>query len=160
MRYSPEEDRILLRLNTDNDEEFRFWLTRRYASLLGKALGAHRAADPDVSMLATAQERQAVQEFKREDADQKGNFEESFKQSSDFPLGEVPILAYKLAYKVDGSNLNISIEPKSGAGIKIVLNPQLNFNVGKLLRQASDQAQWGLMLDAEPAPAETDRVVN
>ena len=49
MSYSPEEDRVLLRLNTTSAEEFRFWLTRRYCQLMVPALGAHRAAAPDVS---------------------------------------------------------------------------------------------------------------
>ncbi len=26
--WIPREDRLLLRINTSNDEEFRFWLTR------------------------------------------------------------------------------------------------------------------------------------
>ncbi|QLQ33522.1 MAG: hypothetical protein HZT40_20145 [Candidatus Thiothrix singaporensis] len=37
-RYVEEEDRILLRINTVADEEFRFWLTRRFLRRLSPVL--------------------------------------------------------------------------------------------------------------------------
>ena len=36
--YSPEEDRILFRVNSMDRKEFRFWLTRRFTVLLVKVL--------------------------------------------------------------------------------------------------------------------------
>ena len=32
--YAAREDRLLLRVSTSEDEEFRIWLTRRYTGLL------------------------------------------------------------------------------------------------------------------------------
>ena len=38
IRYAPVEDRIVLRLNTEDSSEFRFWITRRYAKILAVSL--------------------------------------------------------------------------------------------------------------------------
>ncbi len=159
--YSADEDRILLRINTTSGDEFRFWLTRRFSALLIKALEAHRAADPDISTQPTAAAKQAVQEFKQEEATSQSNFQEEFKPSEKFPLGEAPLLAYKLSYKVDGAKLNLSIEPRNSPGISIVLDPQLNHNVSRLLRSATETAQWGLVWEsATPQTTDESRVVN
>ena len=119
--YSADEDRILLRINTTSGDEFRFWLTRRFSMLLIKALEEHRAADPDISTQTTEAGKQAVQEFKREEATSKGNFQEQFKPSGQFPLGEAPILAYKLSYRIEARKLSLSIQPRDGQGISVVL---------------------------------------
>lgn len=158
MSYSAPEDRILLRLNTDDGDEFRFWLTRRFAGLLKQALQAHCAADPDISAQPSEAGRQAVQAFKQEAAASGSNFSDPFRPSSSFPLGEAPVLAYKLTYKVAGDLLRLAIEPRTGQGIRLELNPQLNFNVTRLLRSASETGGWRLDWDA-PAPDEA-RVIN
>lgn len=144
MNYSPEEDRLLFRVNTTTGEEFRFWLTRRYAQLLIQALEAHRSADPDIATQATPDARQAVQDFKKDAAQEKSDFNQEFRESESFPLGDSPVLAYKLGYRVEEGNLKLSVEPKSGQGINIVLDSTLNFNVSQLLRSAIEKAKWGL----------------
>ena len=93
MSYSPEEDRVLLRLNTTSAEEFRFWLTRRYCQLMVQALNAHRAADPDVSNQVSPVSRKLVEAFKYEADDLSENFKDDLKASVKSHLGEVPTLA-------------------------------------------------------------------
>ncbi len=88
LTYVPDEDRILFRVNTDTNEEFRFWITRRFSMLLIQALMAHRAADPDVSTQSSDAAKQAVQSFKRDEAISQGNFQEDFQPSESFPLGD------------------------------------------------------------------------
>lgn len=144
MSYSAEEDRVLLRINTTDQEEFRFWLTRRYCQLIIQALNAHRSADPDVSAQATPVARQAVEEFKQEAAISQGNFDQAFQEASSFPFGEAPALAQKLKYKVDSGLLALTIEPGSGNGITIKLDSKLNYNVAKLLQGAISAGEWPL----------------
>jgi len=88
---SPEEDRVLLRLNTTFAEEFRFWLTRRYCQLMVQALSAHRETDPDVSNQVSPLARKAVEWFKRKAADSGGNSKDDLKPGVKFPPGETPI---------------------------------------------------------------------
>ena len=138
MSYSPEEDRVMLHLNTTSTAEFGFWLTRRYCQLMVQALSAHRAARPDVSKQVSPVARKAVEDFKREAANSEGNLKDNFQPSGTFPMGETPVLAHKLSYKASGSTLALTIDPKSGHGVMIALNPTLNFDVPKLLKSAGE----------------------
>ncbi len=163
--YQSEEDRVLLRLNTTATEEFRFWLTRRYCQLVVRALIAHRVADPDVSKQESPLARRAVEEFKQEAANVGGNFKDEFKPSNAFPLGENPVLAHTLSYKLSNGELTLTIAPKSGQGVTLVLNSQLNFNVMKLLKLASKDGNWSLDWDGnepvnELSVEEEQRIIN
>jgi hypothetical protein len=160
MSYSAEQDRILLRVNTKTGEEFRFWLTRRYARLIIKALKAHRAADPDVSSQVTPDAKKAVQEFKQEAAQAKGNFKKDFEPSGQFPLGEEPTLAFKLSYSVKNGKLALAIAPKESQGINLVLDENLNFNVTRLLRSAATSGDWQLDWGEDEPETTAGRVIN
>ena len=162
MSYSPAEDRILLRVNTTGGDEFRFWLTRRYAALVIQALAAHRAVDPDVAAQPVPAAKEAVEAFKQETAQARGDFAQSFEGSDQFPLGESPILAQKLKYRVLEGKLVLTIEPAEGAGINVTLDNTLNFNVGKLLVSALEKADWRLDTRALMAGGESDagQVIN
>ncbi|MDA0978516.1 MAG: hypothetical protein O3B72_08160, partial [Proteobacteria bacterium] len=160
MSYSAEEDRILLRLNSSAEEEFRFWITRRFALILHQALQAHRQADPDVAIQPTPDAQQAVQEFKQQAAQSRGNFKEEFKPSAKLPLGDAPLLAFKLSYRIEGGKLHLSMQPKTGRGISLVLDSQLNFNVTRLLRSASEAGKWGLDWGSTADLVPEKRVIN
>ena len=153
MSYSAEEDRVLLRINTTDQEEFRFWLTRRYCQLIIQALNAHRSADPDVSAQATPVAKQAVEEFKQEAANAQGNFDQAFQEASTFPLGEVPALAQRLKYNIDSGLLALTIEPKAGSGITIKLDSKLNINVSRLLQSAIQAGELQLDIGQDPPRA-------
>ena len=164
MAYAAEEDRILFRINSTQKQEFRFWVTRRYAMLLLKVLQSHRVADPDVSTQVSAEDRQVVQDFKKEQAIEEANFEQKFEDdASEYPLGEAAKLAFKLSYSIksDG-NLQISVEPKEGQGINIAIHQQLNITLSELLLTAARKGDWKLdewfqTLSASPSQ---ERVVN
>ncbi len=164
MSYSPEEDRVLLRVNTTDKEEFRFWLTRRYCQLLLQSLEKHRSSDPDVSVQPTPAARQAIQEFKQEAANSQGNFQEAFRdeESEKFPIGEEPVLAHVLKYNIDNGKLALTIEPKGGKGIRVVLDSKFNFNVTRLLQTVSAKGGWQLAFGNTelPAAATANRVIN
>lgn len=143
LSYEPEEDRILFRVNTLQTEEFRFWITRRFAFLWLKILQDHLERDPDVSVQATPEGREAVKEFKKEQAEQSADFTQKFSPlASAFPLGEEALLAYKLSFAYKGNMMNLTIEPKEGKGISLMLNRELNVSLTRLLLAAGEKADW------------------
>lgn len=146
MVYVPEEDRIFFRINSFDKQEFRFWITRRYAMLLVKVLKNHKEADPDVSTQVTTEAKEAVQSFKKEKAMSEARFNEKFKEEgNEFPLGQSIQLAYKLSYKIkDDGNLLLSVQPKEGKGINIVINQDINITMSQLLLAASRKGEWKL----------------
>tara|TARA_Y100001934_G_scaffold169165_1_gene201072 strand:+ start:177 stop:698 length:522 start_codon:yes stop_codon:yes gene_type:complete len=162
--YSPEEDRILFRVNSMDRKEFRFWLTRRFTVLLVKVLSDHRARDPDVVTQHTPQAKEAVQSFKQEQAVAGADFKQQFSQDgNEYPLGADFVLAHKITYKIEGANLHLAIQPKEGQGINMVLSQDINATVTRLLATAVGQADWridGGSPAEPPATTEVPSVIN
>ncbi len=145
MLYVPEEDRILFRVNSTSGEEFRFWLTRRYALLLIKVLRDYADKDPDVSVQVTPEEKKAVEEFKQEKRISNANFSREFaEESNSYPLGEVTHLAFKLSFSLKDTSLQLSIQPKEGQGINFVINQEINASMIQLLKTAAEKGEWGI----------------
>lgn len=143
--YSAEEDRILFRVNSTDQKEFRFWLTRRFTMLLMRVLAEHRSRDPDVVTQQSEQAREAVQSFKQEQAVAGADFKQQFAQEgNEYPLGSNIVLAHKITYRIEGTNLHVSMQPKDGQGINMVINQDINATVSRLLGTAIGQAAWGI----------------
>lgn len=142
--YSPEEDRLLFRVNTTDHAEFRFWFSRRYTILLLRVLYEHQSRDPDVVVQQAPEAREAVQAFKQEQSAQSANMSKQFEASTQRPLGEDAILAHRLTYRIDEDQLNLGIAPKEGQGINIGINRDINNNLTRLLLGAAQQGEWGL----------------
>lgn len=143
--YNAEEDRILLRVNSTDKQEFRFWITRRFSVLLLRVLSEYAVTDPDISLQTSPDARQTVQEFKREQAIRNAELDKPFREdSSEFPLGETARLAFRLTCHRSDQNLRLGIHPKLGEGINIVIDRTINANLTQLLLKAINQAQWNL----------------
>ncbi len=164
MVYVAEEDRILFRVNSTDKKEFRFWLTRRYTILLLGVLSDHKQVDPDISLQATPQAKAALQHFKEEKAIGDASFDQQFSEKdNEYPLGQDIKLAFKLSYNLrDDGTMQLSVQPKEGQGITIVLNQDINITMSQLLMTAVKNAEWRLEgnLTSAMAPAQTNIVVN
>ena len=111
-------------------------------------------------MDVSADAKKAVQEFKQEAAESKGNFQDEFKPSSSFPLGSDPILAFQLSYNVKDGKLALAIAPKGGQGINIVLDAALNFDVTRLLKSSAKAGGWQLDWGDDEPEITGNRVIN
>lgn len=163
MLYHPEEDRILFRVNSTTNQEFRFWITRRFAVMLLRVLAEHAESDPDISTQATLEARRAVQDFKQEQAINKADFNKPFREEhAEFPLGEKTKLAFRLTCKRADSILKLGIHPKIGEGITLQIDRNLNTSITQLLLSAVQKAQWNLgqQVVAAAAIADEKPVIN
>lgn len=161
MLYNPEEDRILFRVNSTDNQEFRFWLTRRFSILILKVLREHLDSDPDISTQGTPEARQAVKEFKQEQAMSSANFKEQFHdQDNELPLGADAKVAFKLTYNRKADNLHLGIEPKDGQGINMVINRDINLSVTRLLLDAAKKGDWRLEGWTADVDREQGKVIN
>ena len=162
MLYKPEEDRIFFRVNSTDQKEFRFWVTRRFTKLLLKVLGSHLVSDPDISLQGTQEAKQAVMDFKKEKAMSNANFEQPFRETEvEYPLGEETQLAFKITSNKVGDNLQLGIHPKDAQGINMVINRDINTTMRQLLLAAAHQAEWNLGGVTQPAAVtQEDRIIN
>lgn len=163
MLYHPEEDRILFRVNSTTNQEFRFWITRRFAVMLFRVLAEHAESDPDISTQATLEARQAVKDFKQEEAINKADFNKPFREEhAEFPLGEKTKLAFRLTCNRVDPILKLGIHPKDGEGITLQIDRNLNTSITQLLSRAVEKAQWNLtrQVVATGASANEKPVIN
>ena len=160
--YFLNEDRILFRFNTQNQEEYRFWLTRR-TTLFILAATSHLLAkklelshSPDAAKALNEFEKEAI----LESAKREGTPAQAYEAGLNFPLGFDPILVMdvtcsltkngkKLTHITDAKdgvideNLSIDFMLPGGANINIKLAGNILQTMCVLLDQLRQQAGWG-----------------
>ncbi|NOY17410.1 MAG: hypothetical protein GXP23_10895 [Gammaproteobacteria bacterium] len=164
IRYAPIEDRIVLRLNTEDSSEFRFWITRRYAKILSASLIKLLNSTEDIQEHKEEEVQKAVMSFQHEEALTKADFAKTFQaQPKNLPLGNTPVLLSKLTVKqsADGNPM-LCMYPEQGQGIDLALQQQLLHSVSKLFADALQASEWGVdfsFSQTNPAMQETEKPV-
>lgn len=145
--YVSEQDRLLLRVRSSDDSEFRLWITRRYLALLwpllmkmADAFSARKAPGDPLT-------RSTLAELAHGEAVSKANFGSAYREGSLFPLGEEPILLTRITVKpLAGDTQTLSLLPQQGQGINLNFDEKLVHVLARLLQEAAVAAEWGLDL--------------
>ena len=154
--YDAQQDRIILRIRTSDGAEYRFWITRRYLSLLWPMLmkmadgfSARKSADPLT--------RSTLAELAHGDAVGQADFASQYQDGSLVPLGEDPVLLARISLRPSaGATQTVVLLPQQGKGINLDLDEKLVHILARLLQQAAAAAEWGLKLDVTPGMAGAD----
>jgi len=140
------QDRLLLRISSQDDEEYRIWLTRRFL----------RELWPHLSRLAGKQVV-ATPIVGETPADEAVNFDQAFsEENATFPLGSTPLLSSEL--KVDtlsDGTFNLTFREGRERSFQLAVNADLLHTLCAMLRAGAEHAQWNLALDGAPATAST-----
>lgn len=149
------QDRLVLRIATQANEEIRVFFTRRFLRELWPHLIAmlldHLAAPPAFSP-ETAQSETAAE------SETGATFEKPFTNDDpSFPLGSQPLLASEATLEVAGPGLaRLILREARERSFNMNLNAELLQAFCSMLRASSDQAGWDLALDyGKPAAAPT-----
>lgn len=157
--YSAEQDRLLIRINSLNGEEFRAWLTRRLTLKLLPHLGKTAQAQieqqfqpPAAGTPLPEQKEQMLQNFKKEAAVYDGDFQTPFKEkAAALPLGEDPLLVTELSFTpLADAKLQVTLLerlPGKQRDLQLVMDPALTQGLLRLLSQSLKASGW-----TEPAP--------
>ena len=138
--YVAAEDRILLRVSTDADEEFRFWLTRPVTSHL---LAANRTiAARIVAEKFPPQIAQTVTEFEQQAVAQQTRLDDQFVPGASFPLGEAPALVVKITLTPVENGVSFDLGMPNGVNVNLKIAHQLAQQVGVLLDRLQNDAKW------------------
>jgi hypothetical protein len=174
VNYLAEQDRILVRVNTQAAEEMRLWLTRRLMlglwPLLSKLLTKHLlkleaagtsldAADEDLKKM--------LADFRKEEFLRSADFETPYQETQvELPLGETPLLVTDVdAAPLPNGRLRLSFnerKPNSDKprSFQMEMEPKLMQGLMHLLEQALARSQWrepfGAPLAVEDAAALDD----
>lgn len=152
VHHEERQDRLLLRLNTQDQQEFRFWLTRRMTLRLMPAIQQSavrlEAAQPGVAA-TDAPSQHLLTELKRDAFLKKADFATPFdNHATQWPLGAEPLLITDahLTIQPNGA-LEISFEDKSdpaqARACQLHLQISLVHGMVHLIQQACEKAEWG-----------------
>ncbi|MDZ4251554.1 MAG: hypothetical protein U1A72_03165 [Sulfuritalea sp.] len=145
--YDSGQDRLLLRIRSNDDAEYRFWLTRRYLALLWPIL-MKMAADFSALKTTDPLTRNTLAELAHGEAVGKADFASQYKEGSLFPLGDKPVLLARITVKpLRGNTQTLTLLPQEGQGINLDLDERLVHVLARLLQQAVVVAEWNLSLD-------------
>src|SRR5215218_5661828 len=154
--YLPEQDRILMRINTRLAGETRMWLTRRLMvglwPLLSKLLTEHllKLESAGASLAGANPElKKMLAEFRKEEFLQHADFDTPYQEGQ----GRQPVEEPLLVTDVDATplangplRLNFNERPPNGASkprsFQMEMQPKLMQGLMHLLDQALLQSQW------------------
>jgi hypothetical protein len=147
--FVPEQDRLLLRLTTDNQLEVRLWLTRRAVRLLWPMLVQMVRSTPEVVLQSNPEARDALVGMQHEQALRQANFSKSFEETPrEMPLGSEPILVARMnTNRDDGGNHVLGLQPQEGKGVNLSLDNTLLHSFCKLVQNAVAKADWDIALE-------------
>jgi hypothetical protein len=155
--YLPEQDRILMRVNTVEGEEMRMLLTRRLMvglwPLLTKLLTEHllKLESAGASLAgATPELKKMLADFRKEEFLQHADFDTPYKEVQQRqPLGEEPLLVTDVDATPLASGplrLNFNERPPKGdakpRSFQMEMQPKLMQGLMHLLDQSLLQAGW------------------
>ena len=152
--FSPEEDRLQLKINTQAGTEFRFWLTRRFFKRFWP--GMHRALEADSATVTSTpvapEARNAMLNFMHQHAVAQTDFSTQFRQNpTETPLGDLPVLVTRarLEPRQRGGYM-VSLHPQESHGIEVIMDSNLLHSFYKLLTDAVKKADWDLPASLTP----------
>lgn len=162
--YEERQDRLLLRLNTLDKQEFRFWLTRRMCLRLMPAIDQSvvrlEASQPGVAAPDSTSQKMLT-EIKRDAFLQKADFATPFEaEAVQKPLGEEPLLITdaQLSLQSNGGLLITFQEKSAGTPVRscqLNLQSSLVHGLVHLIQQAVVKADWGFTTAPAQAVAES-----
>jgi hypothetical protein len=152
IRHDETEDRLLLRLSTTDNHEFRFWLTRRFVKRLWAMLVQMLEWDQAVRQQVDPVTRRTVLDIQHEGYAQQADYSKKFEEAGrDLPLGETPALLAKAKGKKGQNGMQLlSLQPQKGQGIDMTLDTRLLHIFSRLLSQAVAKTDWDMSLGLHP----------
>lgn len=149
--FNPLEDRLLLRVRTEDDDgaaEYRFLLTRRFVRLLltstEQLLSAELRSDPRV----VPEGREAFRRFREDEALSGADFTTPYRDdNARTPLGGEPLLLQGLrAAAKSGGAFAIELQSTTGKSLTLNLNADLLVSLRELIAREVKRAEWDLSL--------------
>ena len=139
------QDRLILRIATDSNEEIRIFLTRRFL----------REVWPHLSRLLASQLAHASESADSASEHEAASFEQPFKEDNPtYPLGSTPLLASEVTFEGSTDNFTrLIFREGRERSFSLALNSELLQALCSMLRAASEQAKWDLGLNYQSTSA-------
>lgn len=149
LAYAPEHDRMLLRINSTDNQEVRCWLTRRMVQMLVPSLDDMMQKLLAIDRPLNDVGRKALLEMSREVSLYSADFKTPFQdKGTSTPLGAEPLLITQIELRPSGegyaTELLLKLCTSNGKGFEMKMAEQLQHGFADLLIKTCEQAEWGL----------------
>lgn len=153
--YAPEHDRILMRINSSDQQEVRCWLTRRMINMLVPSFDEMMQKLLASDRVLNDSGRKALLDMSREVSLYSADFQTPFQdQSAALPLGPEPLLITQIELRPvtegNGAELLLKLATSDGKGFEMRMAEQLQHGFADLLIKTCQQADWGLNFKSAP----------
>ena len=159
--YMPNEDRIMFRFNTAEDDEYRFWLTRRVTLFILAA--TDHLVEKKLEQKHDKPAAKAIAQFQQEAVKEQTKFTNDYQVATKYPIGADPVLVMDVKctmMQVENLDvLSMDLVMPGGANLNLKLTVPILQTMRLLLERLAAQAKWGqLQLNVPPqaAPAEAE----
>ncbi|MCG6872313.1 MAG: hypothetical protein LJE84_08475 [Gammaproteobacteria bacterium] len=161
VRYAPDEDRLALYLSSVSGPRCQLWITRRLAGSLLDLLDTVVRQDSQVVRQASDSARDAVLEFRRQQALEQANFSRQLPEAShSAPALFATGVSMQTGEGEAGGRPRLVFDVRQGGQVTLGLNPDLAHAVAKVVADAVRAAQWNLERPAGVEGAPPSSVVN
>lgn len=159
LSFDPRQDRLLLRVSTTSEQEFRFWLTRRLVQRAWAPLVTQLAASPTAA--AAAAVASAPLEFRHAAAVQQADFKTPYVAEGKTPaVSPEPLLVTQFSLQsLALDRYEMTLTSDTGVRVSVKLAAPVLHGLVQLLQDVSRGAEWGLSL-ALPAAAMASTAIN
>jgi hypothetical protein len=143
--YVAEEDRVMFRFTTAQNEEYRLWLTRAVLSVLmqqTRALAVKKLAHDH-----SVQQAKEVAQFNQQALQQAVSYTQ-FEGATRLPLGAEPVLVKGVQASVQDAAAVLVLQLSRGQILSLKLGDDLLGKLELLLDKMNVAARWALPADA------------
>lgn len=146
--YYPEEDRVLLRIKTSNNAEYRLWLTRL---ILKKIIGViekisqKHISDNNKNKTLSLKTVEAIDEMQQKKIQAETELSEHYQPATTLPLGSDPKMISDINFLIINPNaIKLKITIKKYQPIDFDLKIQTLSKIRILLAELDKKASWGI----------------
>lgn len=139
--YDKQEDRIFFRFNTQDQSEFRFWLTLFITTNILSAID--QLITKSLEKTHNAQIAQVIHEFQDEAVAKTTDLKTSYEGAQTFPLGEAPVLVTGFSVSEKAGIFFFTFNLLGGKSVNLQLPTAATQSMALLLRKlGSANAHW------------------
>jgi hypothetical protein len=151
--YFPEEDRVMLKIRTKDDAEYRLWLTRLITQKILAVIEKISIKSIEASTKNKALSKNVVEtmdEMRQKNIERQTDLTQKYQSTANLPLGAEPLLITNATFTIfQNTKVTMKFVLKLKDPIQFEFNMMTLAKVRVLLTRLCEKGKWNLNLEPE-----------
>jgi hypothetical protein len=151
--YFPEEDRLMLKIRTKDDAEYRLWLTRLITQKILAVIEKISIKSIEASTKNKALSKNVVEtmdEMRQKNIERQTDLTQKYQSTANLPLGAEPLLITNATFTIfQNTKVTMKFVLKLKDPIQFEFNMMTLAKVRVLLTRLCEKGKWNLNLEPE-----------